>query len=127
MTFRHPGCRRPPGGRPRPRPGCGSDTVAIRSAPVTDADGERPTIASTEWVSGGRRSIIVRPDGSTFAVTVPAGGMDESADDAEWAHDWIAGDRGPHRPPGLSLLHRAVLADLSDGTFVDAGRSESTR
>jgi hypothetical protein len=78
-------------------------------------------------VGGERRSTIVRPDGSTFVVTVPAGGMDASADDAEWAHDWIAGDRGPGRPTGLSRLQRAILADLCDGPFVDAGRSEPTR
>jgi hypothetical protein len=78
-------------------------------------------------VAGGRRSTILRPDGSTFAVTVPAGGMDESADDAEWAHDWIAGDRGAHRPSGLSLLHRAVLADPCDGSFVEAVPSEPAR
>jgi hypothetical protein len=77
-------------------------------------------------VAGERRSTIVRPDGSTFAVTVPAGGMDACAD-AEWANDWIAGDKGPRHPPGLSLLHRAVLADLCDGPFVEAGRSEPTR
>jgi hypothetical protein len=53
--------------------------------------------------------------------------MDESADDAEWGHEWIAGDRGPHRPAGLWLLHRAVLADLCDGPFVEAGRSEQAR
>ncbi|MBF6556281.1 MAG: hypothetical protein IVW52_08920 [Acidimicrobiales bacterium] len=101
--------------------------MTIRSGPVTRSDAERPTIVSSEWVEGERRSTILRPDGSTFAVTVPAGGMDESADDAEWGHEWIAGDRGPHRPAGLWLLHRAVLADLCDGPFVEAGRSEQAR
>ena len=78
---------------------------------------------SIEWVAGRRRSTVLRPDGSTFAVTVPAGGMDESTDDAEWANAWTTRARDPRGSSGLSLLHRAVLADLCDGPFVEAGRS----
>jgi hypothetical protein len=73
-------------------------------------------------VAGERRSTILRPDGSTLAVTVPAGGMDESDDSAGWGHDWITGAVEPC-PPGLTLLHRAVLVDLSDGPSIETCRS----
>jgi hypothetical protein len=70
---------------------------------------DRPTVISSDWVEGERRSTIVRADGSTFAVTVPAMGMDECNDGIEWPHEWITGDGGGRHPMGLAQLQRAVL------------------
>jgi hypothetical protein len=118
MTFRNSSCH-----RSRRRIGCDGPTLERRVDAGPDGD-DRPTVISSEWVGGERRSTIVRADGSTFAVTVPAMGMDEGNDSVEWAHDWITGDGGGRHPMGLSQLHRAVLCGWAEEPALGTRRAE---
>jgi hypothetical protein len=85
---------------------------------------DRPAIVSSELVRGERRSVIVRADGSTFVVTVPAMGMDECADGIDWQHDWISDDGEPPPLSRFSLLHRAVVASPPEVAPTDRHRAE---
>jgi hypothetical protein len=83
----------------------------------------RPTILSSEWVGGERRSTIRRADGSTFAVTVPLLGMDECSDDVDWPRHWIADDGERQDAPGLLRLHQAVLVGVPEQSLTEAPRA----
>ena len=71
---------------------------------------DRSTSIAIEDVPGvGRVSLIERPDGSTFTVSVPHGGVEERASGPE-AHRtrWIAGAR----IAGAGLTRLAVVATV---------------
>jgi hypothetical protein len=74
---------------------------------------------SIECVDGERRSTILRADGSTLEVTVPAMGMEECTDGVDWPQRWVGGDRERHSAAGLAVLSRLVLIDLPEGAFAE--------
>ena len=74
----------------------------------------RATVLRCEQVGGRRISILLRPDGTTFTVTVPAGGMDacEVAGDTGPGAAWIIDD-GAEREPSAASLHQLALSVAS--------------
>ena len=124
MTVHNSDRRRgePGSGHHRARRGFGCETTPLETRRALDY--QRPIIVSIERVQGERRSTVLRPDGSTFAVTIPAMGMDECTDHVEWPREWITHEGEPRTPTGLSLLHYAVLADLHDERMIGSCRAE---
>ncbi|MGP0110740.1 MAG: hypothetical protein ACLPR9_18110 [Acidimicrobiales bacterium] len=74
----------------------------------------RATVLRCEQVGGRRISTLLRPDGTTFTVTVPAGGMDayEVAGDTGTGAAWIIDD-GAEREPSAASLHQLALSVAS--------------
>jgi len=65
---------------------------------------ERPAVILSIGDAGGRRvSKVRRGDGSTFTVTVPAGGIDAHQGGSHRAGPWIREDAGGGRVPNGPL------------------------
>src|SRR5580692_2405539 len=65
---------------------------------------ERPAVILSVGDAGGRRvSKVRRGDGSTFTVTVPAGGIDAHQGGSHRAGPWIREDAGGGRVPDAPL------------------------
>ncbi len=62
-----------------------------------------PVIVSVSEVGERRVSRVRRSDGTTFTVTVPAGGMDRPQDPGERTAPWIREDFGPRPVPHAAL------------------------
>jgi hypothetical protein len=78
--------------------------------PTTDGPGgDRPTVHCTGWLRGFRISRVLRPDGSSFTVTVPALGVAEGTEHLAPHHRWITEDGG-RRPPSHAALLRLAAA-----------------
>ena len=86
----------------------GASTRATRESGAPGSH-SRATVLSCEQVGGRRISTLLRPDGTTFTVTVPAGGIDtcEAAGDTGTGGAWIAEDGAPRQPSAASLLRLA--------------------
>jgi hypothetical protein len=78
--------------------------------PAVTTTGLRPVVLSSEWHRGERTSRVLRPDGSTFTVTVPRLGMDERIECLVPQHPWISDDTGR---PDLSTTGFVRLASVA--------------
>jgi len=79
---------------------------------------ESPAVILFIGDAGGRRvSKVRRGDGSTFTVTVPAGGIDARQAGSHGAAPWIREDGGGRRAPGAPLdgLAARIGLHLVDG------------
>ena len=77
----------------------------------------RPTILSSEWLRGFRISQVLRPDGSSFTVTVPSLGVADGTEHLAPRHRWITDDSGRREPPYCGLVRlAAALSGSGSGT-----------
>jgi hypothetical protein len=86
---------------------------------------ERPAVILSISDAGGRRvSKVRRGDGSTFTVTVPAGGIDAHLGGSHRAGPWIREDAGGGRVPNAPLDELASRIGLRLTPGPSPGRSE---
>ncbi len=77
----------------------------------------RPVVITGEWIRGFRVSKVVRPDGSSFTVSVPSLGVDDGTEHLAPRHRWIRMDGGQRDPSCTSVLR--LVAALSRPAVCD--------
>jgi len=86
---------------------------------------ERPAVILSIGDAGGRRvSKVRRGDGSTFTVTVPAGGIDAHQGGSHRAGPWIREDAGGGHLPHAPLDELASRIGLREMLGPSPDRSE---
>ena len=86
--------------------------LAFRPSPAGGVSGPGPVIVSIDDRGHRRVSKVRRGDGSTFTVTVPAGGVDREPVPHERTAPWIREDTGRRRGPVIPLDGLAARVGL---------------